>query len=247
MSRPIIHQQIEYLLKKINEQHAQMQQKETSISQEDMDSMMQNLRQLYEAVLVLYQNNTFAALEEMNAAAEQQILAEKRANELRQAQQKTEEPPIKTPALEEIIVQEPPMAEEIKIDKPKTKKPTGNVNASLFENVPTVGGKYGSEDRLHTKIAAKSTGETVAHKMHRHPVKDLKAAIGINEKFLFINKLFDGNGQQYNDAIERINNSGSHSAAKRIIDEELFPKYDWQTDSEPVKEFLELVERRFIS
>jgi hypothetical protein len=244
MSRQIIHQQIEYLLKKINEQHDQMKQKQGSIPHSEMDSMIQNLRQLYEAALLLYQNNSFAVLDEMNAAAEQLVLAEKRANELKQAQPRMEEVPV--PQSEEETILETPLAEEVKVEKSKAKK-TGNVNASLFENVPTVGGKFTGEERLHTKIASKSSAETVAHKIHRNPIKDLKAAIGINEKFLFINKLFDNSSQQYNEAIERINSSGDFFSARKIIDEELFPKYDWKADSEPVKEFLELVERRFIS
>jgi hypothetical protein len=243
MSKQIIHQQIEYLLKKINEQHQGMKQQQGSVPHAEMDSLIQNLRQLYEAALLLYQENSFAILDEMNAAAEQQVLSEKRANELRQPQQK-KEPEI--PQHVEEPVEATPSVEEVKAEKPKSRK-TGNVNTSLFENVPTVGGKFPGEERLHTKIASKSSSETVAHKMHHHPIKDLKASIGINEKFLFINKLFGNSSQQYNEAIERINTSGDYSSAKRIIDEELFPKYDWKADSQPVKEFLELVERRFIS
>jgi hypothetical protein len=243
MSRQIIHQQIEYLLKKINEQHEQMRQKQGSVPQSEMDSMIQNLRQLYEATLMLYQNNTFVALDEINAAAEQQILAVKRANELKLAEQKIEEIPAAPTPVD--VAESAPVIEQ-KIEKPKQKR-TGNVNASLFENAPTVGGKFAGEERLHTKIASKNTGETVSHKMHHNPIKDLKGAIGINEKFLFINKLFEGNSQLYNEAIERINNSSSISSARQIINEELQPKYDWQLDNEPAKEFLELVERRFIS
>jgi hypothetical protein len=245
MSKQIIHQQIEYLLKKINEQHGQMKQKQTSVPQPEMDSMIQNLRQLYEAALLLYQNNSYAILDEMNAAAEQQILAEKRANELKQAQQKTGEVSAMPQTIEGTI-ETAPLAEEVKVETPKSKKPR-NVNTSLFENVPTVGGKFTGEERLYNKIASKASGETVAHKMHHHPIKDLKAAIGLNEKFLFINKLFDSSSQQYNEAIERLNAAESFSSAKRIIDEELSPKYDWQAHGDVVKEFVELVERRFIA
>src|SRR5205085_8186440 len=121
------------------------------------------------------------------------------------------------------------------------------LNTSLFEDVPTHGSKFENEERLHEKMAGKATGETLAHKLHNKPVTDLKAAIGINEKFLFINKLFGGSLQNYSEAIERINTAGSLTSAKQIIDEEFSPKYNWQADSLPVKEFIDLVERRFIS
>jgi hypothetical protein len=247
MSNPIIHQQIEFLLKKITEQHGQMRQKQGSVPQADMDAIIQNLRQLYEAALILYQQNTFAALDEMHAAAaEQQMLAEKRAAELRHSLSAKPQEEAKPAAMEEVAVPLP-SSEETKTEIPKPAKKSVSGNATLFEDMQTVGRQFGSEETLHKKIAGKSTEETVAHKHHHKPVTDLKAAIGINEKFLFINKLFDGNSTEYNLAIERINNSGSLSAAGQIIDGELLPKYNWEKASAPVKEFMELVERRFVS
>ena len=225
MNRPIIHQQIEYLIKKINDLHEAMKQRQPSIPQAEMDMMMQNLRQLYEAALLLYQNNTFAALVELE-------------EKFTPVQQQPE--PVLPPKGIEV-------AEQTVVGNQKVKKTAVNINASLFENVPTLGGKFGSEETLHKKIAGKPSSETVAHKIHRNPIKDLKAAIGINEKFLFINKLFGGNNQQYNEAIERINSSANLSSAKEIVEGELFSKYDWHADSGPVKEFMELVERRFIT
>jgi hypothetical protein len=245
MSKPIIHQQIEYLLKKVTEQHEQMKQKQGAVPQGGIDAMIQNLRQLYEAALLLYQENAFATLDEMAAVAEQKILAEKRAAELRQSQQPAEPPPIQATPVKETVVEISAQG-EVKAEKPKTKK-AGNVNASLFENAPTVGGKFGDEERLHTKIASKTSGETISHKHHHKPIADLKAAIGVNEKFLFINKLFDSSSQQYNEAVERLNTAQDYTSAKRIIDEELSNKYNWKADNEVVKEFVELVERRFIS
>jgi hypothetical protein len=64
---------------------------------------------------------------------------------------------------------------------------------------------------------------------------------------LFINKLFDGNVQDYTTAIEKINSCDGLSSAKQFISEELSSQLNWNESSEHVKTFFELVERRFIS
>jgi hypothetical protein len=248
MNRTIIHQQIEFLLKKINEQHERVRKSESSIPQPEMDVILQNLRQLYEAVLMLHQDNALTTLDEMHSVVEQKILAEKRALELKQSQQKQEEvAPVEVHPVVVEIAEAAASEEEVKTEKQKAKKISGNLNTSLFENVPTLGGKFSNEETLHSKIAGKTAEHTLSKHLHHKPVSDLKAAIGINEKFLFINKLFEGKLQEYTEAIERINKCVNLGAAKSIIEGELAEKYNWENDSEPVREFLDLVERRFIS
>ena len=47
--------------------------------------------------------------------------------------------------------------------------------------------------------------KTVADKLSRQPIKDLKSAIGLNQKFLFMNDLFEGENELFNNAINKIN------------------------------------------
>src|SRR6187402_19841 len=88
MNRQSIHQQIDSLLKIIRDQHDHLKNHGSSIPQVEIDFMVQNLRQLYEAALMLNHTNALTSLDEVKAAVTQKILAEKRAIEMK----RTEEP-----------------------------------------------------------------------------------------------------------------------------------------------------------
>lgn len=92
--------------------------------------------------------------------------------------------------------------------------------------------------------AKKKSDESVAEKLQRNKIFDLKSAIGINEKFQFINELFDGNMKEYTVAIDQINNFSHHAEAESYI-ANLEEVYKWKPDNHIAENFKELVERRF--
>jgi len=261
MNRQSIHQQIDSLLKIIRDQHDHLKNHGSSIPQVEIDFMVQNLRQLYEAALMLNHTNALTSLDEVKVAVTQKILAEKRAIEMKrndEPQQTRSEVPVTPQQMEtgeadslvhhsmnEVIAtvgSVEPAAEE-KTVRTERKKTLHDVNTQ-FEDKPTVGDRFGSEESVHRKIASKSSSKTIADKLHRNPIKDLKAAIGINEKFLFVNQLFEGNLQNYSAAIEKINSVTDLGIAKQIA-ADLAGQMNWDDNNEHVKNFMELVERRF--
>ena len=74
--------------------------------------------------------------------------------------------------------------------------------------------------------------------------KDLKATISINEKFLFINELFDGNLREYNITIETLNGFAELRQALEFLDL-LRLKNLWESESVAFKRLRELVEQKF--
>jgi len=277
MNKQSIHQQIDSLLKLLATQHETMKESKQPIPQMEMDIMLQNLRQLYEAALMLNHTNALSSLDEVKAAVTQKILAEKRMIELKTAGHKEEEKhddriekieamlseslkeedKAGSPAkkedihlMDEVIAKtissEHSVLEEKKEKSIKTKKISTGIN-TLFEDAPTLGDKYEDGESLHEHIAPKAANKSVTHNQQHKPIRDLKAAIGINEKFLLINQLFDGNLQDYTNAIEKLNSSPDLESAKKYIVTELVPKFNWDDDNHHVKNFLDLVERRFIA
>ncbi len=81
--------------------------------------------------------------------------------------------------------------------------------------------------------------------MQKEAVMDLKTVIGINEKFVFMNELFDGSLEEYNSSIDLLNNCLTSAEAEQKIFLELQPKYHWEMNSSVVKNLLALLERRF--
>jgi hypothetical protein len=134
-------------------------------------------------------------------------------------------------------------AKEEKTEKPSRKKTMNDVN-HRFEDKPTIADRFGSEESIHRQIASKTSSKTIADKLHRNPISDLKSAIGINEKFLFVNQLFEGNLQQYSASLEKINSSNDLATARQIA-ADLAGQMNWDDNNEHVKNFMELLERRF--
>jgi hypothetical protein len=77
------------------------------------------------------------------------------------------------------------------------------------------------------------------------PIKDLRKAIGINDRFLFINELFRGDENMYERCIKTINSFNIYAEAEYWITRELKVKLGWNNDSETVQHFDQLVKRRF--
>lgn len=77
------------------------------------------------------------------------------------------------------------------------------------------------------------------------PVKDLRKAIGINDRFVFINDLFRGDEAMYERSIKTINSFNIFPEAEYWISRELKVKLGWDADHPSVLQFDQLVKRRF--
>ena len=85
----------------------------------------------------------------------------------------------------------------------------------------------------------------LVERLKETPVKDLRKAIGINDRFLFINDLFRGDENMYERCIKTINSFNIYAEAEYWISRELKVKLGWRDDSETVQHFDQLVKRRF--
>jgi hypothetical protein len=111
------------------------------------------------------------------------------------------------------------------------------------------------QPELHEKIA-KATNASLNDKLKQTkielgeslletPIKDLKKAVGINDRFLFINELFRGDDVMYERSIKTINIFSIYPEAEYWIKRELKLKLGWDDKNEVVKQFDQLIRRRF--
>lgn len=101
-----------------------------------------------------------------------------------------------------------------------------------------------SPESINEKLRENKT--ELVEKLNDEPIKDLKKGIGINDRFLFINELFRGDEAMYERSIKTINNFSILAEAEYWIRRELKIKTGWK-DSDPfVKQFDQLVRRRFL-
>ena len=86
---------------------------------------------------------------------------------------------------------------------------------------------------------------SLAAKLQRTPVTDIRLALGINDKVMIINDLFRGSVDRYNKSIDALNDFPTLSGAK-VYMSELQIELQWDTDSQAYRLLNDLVERRFI-
>jgi hypothetical protein len=76
-------------------------------------------------------------------------------------------------------------------------------------------------------------------------VESIKMVIPLNKKFSFINELFNGNSQEFNEAIDLIDSMHDYPSAIQLVKERYFRKNNWDIEKDEVKEFYELLSRKF--
>ncbi|TBO41161.1 hypothetical protein [Pedobacter kyonggii] len=77
------------------------------------------------------------------------------------------------------------------------------------------------------------------------PIADLKQAISLNEKLLFIKDLFNGYNLAYSEVIDIINKMSSFEAADGFLQNNYAAKNNWANKQATVDQFYELLNRRF--
>src|SRR5205809_555977 len=99
------------------------------------------------------------------------------------------------------------------------------------------------QESLNDKLRQSKT--ELVEILRETPVKDLRKAIGINDRFLFINDLFRGDEAMYERSIKTINSFNIHAEADYWITRELKVKLGWDNENKTVQHFDQLVRRRF--
>ena len=74
---------------------------------------------------------------------------------------------------------------------------------------------------------------------------ELSESLALNQRFMFTKELFDGNADLLKHALRTIDDSPTFESAVELINSRYVQELDWDTNSEAVREFLQLVFRKF--
>jgi hypothetical protein len=102
-----------------------------------------------------------------------------------------------------------------------------------------------SQDSESLNDRLKQDKTELVERLKHEPIKDLRKAIGINDRFVFINELFRGDEAMYERSIKTLNSFYNFAEAEYWINRELTLRLGWDQYSELVKHFYQLVKRRF--
>ncbi len=136
----------------------------------------------------------------------------------------------------------PPDKSEVQEEQASTYGPAVSPNQiSLIDSIEEI---KQMEQSLNETF--KHENPTLAQKLHRKPIADLKSAVTINQKFQFISHLFDKDADAFSAALDRLNACSTYLEADEYIQNTLVNTYDWDMKSPPAKEMMDLVERKFL-
>ncbi|OGX84001.1 hypothetical protein BEN47_17000 [Hymenobacter lapidarius] len=76
-------------------------------------------------------------------------------------------------------------------------------------------------------------------------VETLREAISINQRFSFINELFEGENMEYHAAIQHLDTLSTADQARSYVTGHLSQRYEWGRKEEHVNKLLKLIERKF--
>lgn len=145
---------------------------------------------------------------------EPEIKEEPIIEEIPIVEEKPQEKPRETPSVLKYLNEQMPKQNEIphktieEIFEPKT----DNSN----ETPKTISEKYEQQRSIFDNISASVKQEDITSQFKQSHL-DLRTAIGVNEKFMFINDLFSGNLREYTDFIQRLNEAESSENAIEIL------------------------------
>ncbi|HEY8401958.1 MAG TPA: hypothetical protein VIK89_11885 [Cytophagaceae bacterium] len=141
-----------------------------------------------------------------------------------------------------------PQPETIAVKSEDTvKEPVQSIKNT--NNAPAVGinQKY-SKDQLtiNDMLMQDKKVSTLADRLTKTKIDDLKAAIPLNQKFLFINELFKGGNADFNTALAELQQCQSLTEAMDLLNTNYAAKFQWNPENPEVKNFYDLVERKFL-
>jgi len=116
------------------------------------------------------------------------------------------QPPVELETTDERVLKEQKQKDSVQPEQ-NDLKAEPKVTLDLFSASKTLSDIY--QDDNDNSLAAK---------IQQNKIADIRTAIGINDKFLFINEIFKGEMSSYNQAIDELNNTSNFHEAAAYID-----------------------------
>ena len=216
---------VEEVLNKLDNLIEILKSNKSGFSQLDIDLAREKVRKLYDILLGIEPTETKVTKQIWTDKEEEQV-------PLEVVEDNIEIEPEPIPEEKEILV---PGEEEVQ-ESPKEEESVSSLD--LFS-----GPDKGENVTVKDKISEKQQSESVADKVDKTKTTSLKLAIGINDKFFFINELFEGNMKEYNEAIEKLDSFENIDVTNNFLNL-LTDKYNWNKDSDAYEQLLGFIHKK---
>lgn len=128
-------------------------------------------------------------------------------------------------------------AQPVQISQPAEEKPAPKaVREQPKTEIPTL------NERMSAQLGERNG---MADHINMQPISDLKAAININDKLLYVKDLFNGYSLAYSEAIEILNRFSSFTEADTFLRKNYVAKNNWEGKPETTDKFYAVLRRRY--
>ena len=241
MQKTIVKEKISIQLETIAEHFQAISNYKEKIPQIELDLMKEQVRNLYDNLYLLENMNNLNAPDSKKEVESEKIsIPEPPKNIFKTPHTDSSSQPVeKTKSDKEY-------APEIKMEVEKKPSSPSKISYDLFEiQQSTIAEKYAdSSQTLNDNLLKQQKEKILAEELQLKHIASLKSAIGINDKFLFINELFEGNMREYDIAITQLDNFHSLNDALGYINQ-MNEKFEWDANPTSLIKLKDFLKRRY--
>ena len=117
-------------------------------------------------------------------------------------------------------------------------------NGSAGRDVP-LHQLYQTNQTLNEKMS-NNVAENFLQRQLKLKITNIRESISLNQKFIFVGELFGGDANAFQRAIDEVEACPDAAEATVLLKTKYAGRFEWDFASEPVNDFLEIVERRFM-
>ncbi len=219
---------LEVLLDKLNLLSNNLKKQE-SVSQIDIDLMIRYTQKVYELLLEEQKGNMIVD-NNLNINVKEKRVEEKQ-NFKSETPTKIKE--IKNPAKQAASNEKTETKKKPMQVMSKTKPQKNFVSEEAEDDFNSLNKKFSKDSVM------------LADQLKEKPIKDLNKGIDLNDKYWFINDLFNGKPGIFNEHLKTLNKMNNLEEALLFIEKEIRTQFDWKGKERSSKKFLSFIYRRF--
>ena len=116
----------------------------------------------------------------------------------------------------------------------------------VAEKPTTVNEKFTEEKHtINEKFENNQPKSSIAEVHETEKISEIQKNISVNQRYMFLNDLFNGDSSEYSNALEAVEKSNSFDESVELLVQNYSKKYEWDMNSDEVKELLKVIFKRF--
>ncbi|MFY0650617.1 MAG: hypothetical protein JXQ96_01225 [Cyclobacteriaceae bacterium] len=125
--------------------------------------------------------------------------------------------------------------------------PVVETETEILDVPNSVNEKFSEEKTTLNETFEKETQtvSTIAEVHETEKVSEIQKSISVNQRYMFLSDLFNGDESAYNTALQKVEESNSFDDSVELLVQNYSKQYEWDMNSDEVKELLKVIFKRF--